>query len=213
MEKEKIPPKIWEGKKKAFLVCDESFKDSNAPFLEFLRQEGYTYGARKGNYGCRWVHVDITTKQYAYGMPGVEVVGPIGNHAITIDEFMTIYKIFKKYEGLDLLKMNQEEQDAFDKKCPTSKIKRNNSCDKLTHETLHNYICSGWWNREMLPWEHCGMQFQKLCVPMQKEFLETGIYLCNYNDEPYYFGIGLAEPEVTDDMLKNGHWRVYTWSD
>ena len=95
-------PKIWEGKKKVFLVCDESFKDSNAPFFSFLKAEGFSYGSHKGNYGCPWIHVDITTKQYACGMPGIEPVGTIGNHAITMDEFMTIYNIYKKYESKSL---------------------------------------------------------------------------------------------------------------
>lgn len=81
--------KIWEGKKKAFLVRDKSFQDSKAPFWEFLRSEGYTLGFHKGNYGCGWVHVDISTKQFAYGMPGVEIVGAIGNHAITSPNFVT----------------------------------------------------------------------------------------------------------------------------
>ena len=108
--------KIWEGKKKAFLVCDESLKNSDAPFYEFLRNEGYTYGTHKGNFGCSWAHVDITTKQFAYGMPGVELVGAIGDHAITIDEFMTIYTIYKKYDGLSVLKMPEQAQTTIDTK-------------------------------------------------------------------------------------------------
>lgn len=107
-----IKAKIWEGKKTAFLVCDESLKNSDAPFYEFLRSEGYTYGAYKGSFGCPWVFVDITTKQYAYGMPGVELVGVIGGHAINIDEFMTIYNTYKKYEGLSVLKMPEQDQTA-----------------------------------------------------------------------------------------------------
>ena len=111
MEERKITPKIWEGKKKVFLVCDKSFKDCDAPFLEFLRGEGYTLGFHKGNYGCPWIYADITTKQYAYGMPGVEVVGEIGNHAITINEFMTIYNIYKKYEGKSIFVFHKERFD------------------------------------------------------------------------------------------------------
>ena len=105
--------KIWEGKKKAFLVCDESLKSSDAPFYEFLRNEGYAYGAHKGNFGCPWAHVDITTKQFAYGMPGAELVGAIGNHAITIDEFITIYNIYKKYNGLSALKLPEQAQTCI----------------------------------------------------------------------------------------------------
>lgn len=92
-------------------------------------------------------------------------------------------------------------------------MKRIIGCEELTHEILDNYICSGWWTREMLPWEHCGMQFQKVYFPMYRDCLKTDIHLCNYQDKSYYFGLGLKEPEVTDDMLKNGTWLVYTWSD
>ena len=111
MEEREILRKIWEGKKKAFLICDESLKDSKAPFYEFLRNEGYTYGTNKGSYGCPWAHVDINTKQYAYGMPGVSIVGEIGNHAITIGEFMIIYNIFKKYEGKSLFVFHEKRFD------------------------------------------------------------------------------------------------------
>ena len=106
--------KIHEGKKKAFLICDKSFKNPNSPFVNFLKDEGYTYGTSKGNFGCYWIHVDITTKQYAYGMPGVEIIGAIGGHAITIDEFMIIFKIFKKYENKDLFVFDKERFD-YDK--------------------------------------------------------------------------------------------------
>lgn len=105
MENTKTNNKIWEGKKKAFLVRDESLGDVDSAFVKFLTTEGFKYGSNKGNFGCPWIHVDITTKQYAYGVPDIELVGVIGNHAITIDEFMVIYEIFKKYEGLGVLKM------------------------------------------------------------------------------------------------------------
>ena len=103
-----VVPKIYEGKKKAFLVYDETLGNNDAPFYKFLKSKGYTYGSRKGNFGCPWAHVDITTKQYACGMPGVEIVGVIGDHAISIDEFMTIYNIYAKYEGLSLMKMSEQ---------------------------------------------------------------------------------------------------------
>ena len=105
-------PKIWEGKKKAFLVCDESLKDGNAPFYKFLVSEGYTYGTNKGSFDCPWAYVDITTKQYAYGMPGVSFIGEIGNHAITISEFMTIFNIYKNYENKGLFVFREKRFDC-----------------------------------------------------------------------------------------------------
>ena len=114
MEERKEMSKIWEGKKKAFLICDTSLKNSDAPLFKFLKEEGYTYGSHKGNYGCPWIHVDITTKQYACGAPGIELVGAIGDHAITVGEFMMIYKIYKKYENKSLFVFHEERFD-YDK--------------------------------------------------------------------------------------------------
>ena len=103
--------KIGGGRTEAFLVCDRSLADCEAPFIKWLRSEGFTYGGYHGNYGCCWAHINITRKQYAYGMPGVGLALPIGNHAITIDEFKTIYAIYKKYEGKDLFTFNKERFD------------------------------------------------------------------------------------------------------
>ena len=118
-------PKIWEGKKKAFLVCDHSLRNSSAPFYAFLRKEGFTYGSYRGSISCPWAHVDITTKQYACGKIGIEVVGVIGNHAITIDEFMTIYEVFKKYEGKELFVFHKERFD-YDKSTNAASETENN---------------------------------------------------------------------------------------
>lgn len=84
---------------------------------------------------------------------------------------------------------------------------------KETHAIVFWYIQAGWWQREMLSWEHVAMGFHKLNVPMKRILLESGIHYCLYNDSHYYFGIGLEEPIVTEDMLNNGVWFVYTWSD
>ena len=87
-------------------------------------------------------------------------------------------------------------------------------CEEVTHEIVGEYLRRGFWNtRKLLSWEHCGKNFQKIYFTMCREYLNSGIYLCNYQDKSYYFGIGLKEPEVTDDMLKNGIWLVYTWSE
>lgn len=97
MEEEKL--RIGQGSAEAFLVCDKSLGDYKAPFYAWLAAEGYTFAGYHGNYGCSWAYINISRKQYAYGMPGVHVVKPIGNHAITMDEFMTIYRIYEQYQG------------------------------------------------------------------------------------------------------------------
>lgn len=109
MKEEKL--RIGQGSLEVFLVCDKSLGEIYAPFLVWLRKEGFTFNGPHGNFGCRWVHVNITRKEYAYGMPGAELAKPLGNHAITIDEFMTIYNIYKKYEGKGLFTFNKERFD------------------------------------------------------------------------------------------------------
>ena len=103
--------RICEGKTEAFLICDRSLGKNEAPFYKWLREEGFTHGYHKGNFGCPWAYVNITRKQFAYGMPGVGIVQPIGEHAITIEEFQTIYSIYKKYEGKNLFVFHSERFD------------------------------------------------------------------------------------------------------
>ncbi len=95
----------------AFLVKDRSLKDIDAPFYQWLRENGFRHAWHKGHYDvCDWVFVNITHKLFAYGMPGVGIVKPIGNHAITPDEFHRIYEIYAKYEGLPLMRFTKEDQ-------------------------------------------------------------------------------------------------------
>ena len=199
-----------------FLIKDKRIIGdwSSTAIHDFLESEGFiNWGKAKSQHDVDWLYINIYSKVYSKGMYGVGLTKVVGDHAITFNEFFAIYNIYKKYEGLDVLKMSQAEQDEFDEKHPYQKMQKIIGCEELTHEVLDNYLSTGWWTREMLPWEHSGMKFQKLCVPMRKEFLKNDIHYCYYNDTPYYFGLGLKEPEVTDDMLKNGTWCVYTWSD
>lgn len=99
--KEREKTFISAGPTEAFLICDRSLEKITAPFFQWLHNENFVLGDHHGNFGCWWVYVNITRKMFAYGMPGIEMVRSIGNHAITIDEFKTIYQIYKKYEGKD----------------------------------------------------------------------------------------------------------------
>lgn len=98
-----------------FLVKDESLKlEWRAPLYEWLRSEGFVSWGRKGTFlGVDWIYINITSKVFAPGMPGVGITRVIANHAITLDEFMTIYNIYKKYDGLDPLRMTEEEQKEW----------------------------------------------------------------------------------------------------
>ena len=202
-----------------FLIKDDRLKGDwhLTPIYAFLEQEGFS-GAKVGtNLGCRadidWLYVNIYSKVFAKGRAGINLAPVVGNHAITFDEFVTIYNIYKKYEGFSTLKMTQREQDEFEKLCLFIEMKKIIGCTKLTHEILNEYLSRGWWEREMLPWEHCGKRFQEICVPMRKEYVTQEIHSCHYQDKVYYFGLGLDEPTITDDMIEQGVWFVYTWSD
>lgn len=86
--------------KGSFLVAGEDLKTAESAFIAFLREEGFL--CKYGFWDCGWVWVNIDTKVYARGRPGVKYSDAIGGHAITIPEFMVIYQIFKKYEGLSV---------------------------------------------------------------------------------------------------------------
>ena len=99
-----------------FLIKDERLKKDwhLTPIYDFLQQNGFI-GANVGtNLGCRegidWLYVNIYSKVYAKGRAGIALTKVVGNHAITFDEFVTIYNIYKKYEGFNTLKMTKEEQ-------------------------------------------------------------------------------------------------------
>lgn len=96
----------------AFVVRDRSLKDIDAPFFKWLEENGFKKGFKKGHFGCDWVFVSITHKLFAYGMPGVAIVKETGGHAITLEEFFEVWKIFAKYEGLDMLAMDEAGKNA-----------------------------------------------------------------------------------------------------
>ena len=97
--------------REAFLVKDDSLCVAESEFVRWMRAEGFRPAYFKGCWGCSWMFVSITTKRYAYGMPGIKIVMPTGNHAVTLNEFMTIYQIYKKYEGLGPLVFETNDAD------------------------------------------------------------------------------------------------------
>lgn len=90
----------------AILVADASLKNFHgSSFYEFLKKEGFEKWPPAHNYDMPWVYVNINSKLYARGMPGIGIAETLGDHAVTIDEFKTIYNIYKKYEGMSVLQM------------------------------------------------------------------------------------------------------------
>lgn len=71
------------------------------PFVKRLLADGFTvHDVYHGVWDhCPTVYVNLNSKIIAFGMPGLRCFEHLGHHAITIEEFETIYSIFKKYEG------------------------------------------------------------------------------------------------------------------
>ena len=96
-----------------FLVKDKSLTQGwHAPIYQWLKNEGFATWGRKGTFYTDWIYINLSSKIYAPGMPGVGITPVIANHAITLDEFMTVYNIYKKYDGLDPLRMGSVKSYA-----------------------------------------------------------------------------------------------------
>ena len=89
----------------ALIVFEENLRD-NKDFFDWLKEEGFkTWICSKGWYdGVCWIYVNIDSKLYARGIPGIPITRAFGRHAVTVDEFKLIYGIFKKYEKLPPLR-------------------------------------------------------------------------------------------------------------
>lgn len=82
-----------------FLVKDKSIAGNpNAEIYTWLEQEGFSkwkYG--RGNFdGIDWIYINVNSKLYANGMPGIAITSHIGNRVLSLEDFMTIYGILKK---------------------------------------------------------------------------------------------------------------------
>lgn len=106
-------------------------------------------------------------------------------------------------KGLNLLEKNELVR----------KMKEIIGCTELTHEAVEEYLRPSAQTKAMLPWEHCAMGFYKISCGMSRGGLEHGIHRCVYQGKAYYFGIGLDESVLSDEMLNYGVWSVYTWMD
>lgn len=84
-----------------FLVKDASFCSENAPFLAWLEMEGFRRAKLSvgSDHGITWFFINLNSKLYCRGKCGVRIAQVVADHAITTDEFITIYQIYKKYEG------------------------------------------------------------------------------------------------------------------
>ena len=104
-------------KSSCFLIKDERLKSNwnLTPIYDFLKKEGFENAkGYKGWEGVDWLFVNIYSKVFTKGRPSIAYAPVVGDHAITFDEFVVIYNIFKKYEGFSTLKMTAQEQKEFE---------------------------------------------------------------------------------------------------
>lgn len=97
------------------LVKDKGLlKMEKSSLYRWLRKEKFiSWGKNGWHSGVDWMYINLSSKVYAPGIPGSCASSVIGNHAVSADEFKLIYNIFKKYEGLDVLRMSQLEQNEW----------------------------------------------------------------------------------------------------
>lgn len=69
------------------------------------------YSCQAGFWGCPWYFVDIENNKYKPGSPGKSYGRVIGNHAITLNEFLLINEIFNNHEN----ELVFEKEYYFDK--------------------------------------------------------------------------------------------------
>lgn len=72
-------------------------------FKQYLEQEKFK-NPGFGFWGCSWYFINIDSMVYVPGRLGIAYANPIGGHAITEEEFKTIWEIFKS---------KRKEKDAF----------------------------------------------------------------------------------------------------
>ena len=90
------------------MVYEQGIGNSQHPFWTWLREEGFHSWGVHGNYGMNWVFINLNSMEYAPGMPGIRLASPIREHAITMEEFKTIWQIYRKYDGLGPLVMPEQ---------------------------------------------------------------------------------------------------------
>lgn len=84
----------------------------------------------------------------------------------------------------------------------------------MDNKTVDKILKNSWRKRKMLSCEHCAQKFFDITNDYVLRNIEMkSVLRCYYNEDVYYFNIGTPEPEITETMIVNGKWQVYTWSD
>lgn len=92
-----------------------------------------------------------------------------------------------------------------------NKIFRNMSSKEIASITERTF-------REPLWWENLEKRYFYITDYINKSelihkyFEQHEVLKCYYNYNVFFFNIGIDEPEITERMIKEGEWFVYTWS-
>ena len=67
----------------------------------------------------------------------------------------------------------------------------------------------------MESWKHCAKTWYSIDISLAMKNIKSGsIVKCRVNGEEYLFNIpNELNSDITPEMIKNGKWYVYTWSD
>ena len=67
----------------------------------------------------------------------------------------------------------------------------------------------------MESWEHCAKTWYSIDISLAMKNIKSGsIVKCKVNDEEYMFNIlDNVNSDINSEMINNGKWYVYTWSD
>lgn len=140
----KMGMKIMSDKKvlvNTILVKDNSVDSiMDSEVYVFLKEHGFTRADGFHPLGveqfppCNWIYVSLSEKLYVQGLPGIAVTSVLGNHAITVDEFLSIYNLFEKYKGLSILDMSKAEFDLREMKWKEAQERREDFFGKTSFD-------------------------------------------------------------------------------
>ncbi len=114
----------------------------------------------------------------------------------------------------DVIKSYNIATSAFDTRTITisleNKVFHNMTPKEISAFTEHAL-------REPLWWENLGKKFYYINDYMHKSelihkyFEQHKVLKCYYDYDVFFFNIGIEEPEITEHMIEEGDWFVYSW--
>lgn len=120
---------IGKGKEVILVYGNDLSNCGDSEFYKYLR-ENYKNVSNKGIFSsCPWVYINLKNKTFFPGIPGIRITEAFHGHAVTVDEFFTIEKIYEelkgkfcrnrkvkdiysKYKGKDVFVFNKERFDC-----------------------------------------------------------------------------------------------------